>query len=286
MIRYVIHNRLGNQMFSYAFAKAYAKRAPGRLYFFSYLGSLTYFKLSFRDYFINYFIKIIYFLLKKTGVVFDSLFLNDCEVDYSEITFDKNKHVEVTGTFQGDKYFKLVDQELKHLFEIKPKFVYQFKSKFEKLFDENEVIAVHIRRTDYLNFTGELKIGGPDLTLPLSYYGECFSVLSKMALNEKACIILLSDDVDFLEKVFIQAVKKYFPKNQIIISKNNEIVDFQIILNADYCICANSTFSWWASYLNTRRKKVFIPKYFLGFKIKKEYPVNVIPDAWTQVDFN
>jgi hypothetical protein len=50
-------------------------------------------------------------------------------------------------------------------------------------------------------------------------------------------------------------------KNYIESDFSYEIVNSQFILNVVHCIFDNSTFSWWASYLNTRRKKVFIPNF-------------------------
>ncbi|MEY4111421.1 MAG: hypothetical protein RLZZ46_1777, partial [Bacteroidota bacterium] len=39
--------------------------------------------------------------------------------------------------------------------------------------------------------------------------------------------------------------------------------------------------AWWASFLSTERtQKVIVPEYFLGFRVKKEFPVNIIHPDW------
>ena len=56
-------------------------------------------------------------------------------------------------------------------------------------------------------------------------------------------------------------------------------------MNANICILSCSTFSWWGAWLNKQKNlKVYVPKYFLGFKVKKEYPVNIIPKKWKQIE--
>jgi hypothetical protein len=62
-------------------------------------------------------------------------------------------------------------------------------------------------------------------------------------------------------------------------------MDFQHLLNADVCIISNSTFSWWGAWLNNKPTKViYAPKYFMGWRIKKEIPDHIYPIDWTLID--
>ena len=80
----------------------------------------------------------------------------------------------------------------------------------------------------------------------------------------------------------------YFIKHlsPIISCDKNLIVDFQILLAADIIVTANSSFSWWAAHLNSNCIRVLAPKYWLNFRVKNEYPSNVIPEAWEQIEIN
>ena len=129
-------------------------------------------------------------------------------------------------------------------------------------------IVVHVRRTDYVTFGGP-HVGGINLTLPLSYYQDALKQLP----CEECNVLFLSDDIDF--------VKQHFQfENAIYVQGNSEIGDFQLIMQADYLVLANSSFSWWGAYLNTVVKKVIAPKYWLGIKINKEYPAGIVNSDW------
>ena len=89
----------------------------------------------------------------------------------------------------------------------------------------------------------------------------------------------MADDISGIESEFSYLPNKY-------ISQADEITDFQHILNADVCIIANSTFSWWAAYLNKNPNKMVIaPKYFLGWRIKQQVPTEIYPCNWKLIEF-
>jgi predicted glycosyltransferase len=92
-------------------------------------------------------------------------------------------------------------------------------------------------------------------------------------------LIIVTDDKEETDEMF---------KGRGKVVSYNEIVDFQIIMNADIVICANSTFSFWGALLNSRAKKVIIPEYWLGFHVEKRMPEIIfesIPENWVVIDY-
>ncbi|MDB4919632.1 MAG: hypothetical protein JWQ54_1615 [Mucilaginibacter sp.] len=178
------------------------------------------------------------------------------------------------GFFQSELFFKGAEDLVKERFRLKKAFIVAFKNKYSKLYQDNYIVAVHIRRTDYQN-QSHLNLGGKDLSLPLAYYNKALSKYN----GQNVHFVFVSDEPDFVNQNFSTITNKT-------ISTDTTIFDFQHLLNADACIISNSTFSWWGAWLNNKPAKViYAPKYFLGWQIKKQTPAEIYPDSWTLIDF-
>jgi hypothetical protein len=80
----------------------------------------------------------------------------------------------------------------------------------------------------------------------------------------------MTDDVDYVEKNYS------WVKNSTV-SRNNMYVDFALMTLCDGGIMSNSSYSWWGAYLSKGRSNTVAPKYWLGFKSRKEYPLGILP---------
>ncbi|MBS1599288.1 MAG: alpha-1,2-fucosyltransferase [Bacteroidetes bacterium] len=269
-----IEGRLGNQMFQYAFALAQQERLKDEFYIDGY-----------RYFFFNrYFILPSYFTL-GTSISFKNLFNKSVfylghsmkpPIVVQDQWFDANTFLKqhsrpgiiYKGFFQSEQYFYNVRDKIKKEFNIKKKHRVNL-SDFTG--NSKETIVVHIRRTDYLEFgSDDLQY---NLSLPDNYYHRCLSELNTDDKN----ILFLSDDMEY--------VKKNFDFPGAIYSENNtEITDFQLLMQADYLVLSNSTFSWWGAYLNTKVRQVFAPEYWLGFKVKKEWPNGIVCPGWKKIN--
>lgn len=273
MLVFHSHCQMGNQMFIYACARSLAKKRNTN-YCLSEIDKLKYFKLSTEDYSKN---KAKYlkfkFLNKLPFSKFRFQHLQDNREDYSKnLEKETNKNIWYYGYFQGENYFFNNDEEIKKLFEIKDEYKKEFEIAKKKLNLEDSYISVHIRLKDYKTFGPDF-LNGPDLTLPFSYYHK----LIKQHEKDGKPFVFMSDEPEIIKKEFS------YLKNAIF-SEEPPIVDFQIIKNAAICINAHSTFSWWAAWLNENPNKIiYVPTNFLGFKVEKEFPVNIIPKNWSKV---
>ena len=274
MLAFHSHCQLGNQMFIYACAHSLAKKI-NQSYCLSDLSDLNYFELSHEDYKRNS-LKWFGFRIKNLFKKFNFQHLQDNRVDYSSILLnEKHKDVWYYGYFQGEQYFYNNSTDIKARFKVKPQFIEEFKTIRESNLGEIPYTMVHIRLKDYKTF-GPDYLDGPDLSLPFSYYHDL--IQSEGIKGTK--IVFLSDDIDTVKSEFSYVEDAYF-------SENSMIIDLQFIMNAKTCVLSCSTFSWWGAWLNqTPNKLVYVPEYFLGFKVKKEYPVNMIPESWSKISIN
>jgi hypothetical protein len=268
MIAIQFHGRLGNQLFQYAFAVETAKKLKTSFVF---------------DEFIDNNLISQFFDLDKTYYsAFGRIRRRFKKWDYhinqighekpEEILANLQNHCFYKGFFQSEKYFSGIKYQLNDLIKVKQKYLSEFNRKYQKLLSE-KYIAVHVRRTDYLDFGSE-ELGGSNLTLPVNYYKNCFENIKNI---EDYKIVFVSDDVESAKNLF--GLKKNY-----LFEQNEEIIDFLLIKNADIVCSANSSFSWWGAYLNQKKDKiVFVPAFWLGFKVKNEFPLDIIPKDWIQI---
>ncbi|MDG2432910.1 alpha-1,2-fucosyltransferase [Flavobacterium sp.] len=273
MIKVDLWGRMGNQMFQYAFAIATARKlqtkfiiAPTQkfeLTKYFVLDPLTNFLYS------SFFCKL-YARVAHRMCAYETIF----QIKEKEVML--KDQVRYRGFFQSENFFQTSVDEVKKRLVIKKRLRAQFQEKYGKLFSDNKTIVMHFRRTDYISH-GDESYGGQDMSLPMKYYDNCLQLINDVCDYQIICI---SDDI-----VFVKEYYKY--KSNYLFLENDAIIDFQLILNADIAIIANSSFSWWAAYLNEKVNKViYAPKFWLGFKIKDEIPADVIPNDFQAVNVN
>jgi len=188
--------------------------------------------------------------IKKTRGILPVHYISSCYVQ-SESFFDKSviNELKVNDCFVSDA----------------KKFLGQIPHDCTKVF-------VHIRRGDYIAF---MVYGKKDVSLPASYYREQIESIKKDI--ENPFFVFLTDDPGFVECCFEDL-------NDKVISNNNMFVDFAIMLECDYGIMSNSSFCWWGGYFMHKRKKLYAPRYWLGWKSKEEYQIGCEPTFATLVD--
>lgn len=269
--------RMGNQMFQYACAKNLDHQF-GFTTSMSHLDKLDYFELAPNERFWNKIKSTLFFRLSKKlfGMQIINTELKCMERLYiNDLQSIKNPTM-VWGFFQSLKYFKFSQEKIKQYFKIKK----EFYTGFEKFLADNNLqkgqyLVIHLRLTDYKGFTVPC-LQGDDFTLPVSYYHNALAQINS-DIKEKMPIVFVSDDPDSIEGTFPELKDK-------IISRGDVITDFLILQNGANMVMSNSTFAWWAAFLNPNRQaKIYCPKYFLGFKEDKETPIDIYPEWWNKI---
>jgi hypothetical protein len=169
---------------------------------------------------------------------------------YQEPEFRYNKlpsvdNICLVGNFQSEKYFHDKKNEIINLFNFENEIHDNIKKFINEKTNGEKLTAIHVRRGDYLlkpNFHP---------TCSIDYYKEAMSIINE------GKYILISDDMDWCRKNFIGEKFIFSPFT-------NEINDLYLLINCDNHIIANSSFSWWGSYLCQKNNNTIAPKIWFG----------------------
>jgi len=118
---------------------------------------------------------------------------------------------------------------------------------------DDDYVSVHVRRTDYVNLQ---YVHG---VIDQSYYDKAYDIVCNMIAPDgkfnKKKIVVFSDDIEWCKENFrIGENDIYF------VDEKNECIELILMTFFTHNILANSTFSWWGSYLsNCKNKTVIAP---------------------------
>lgn len=152
------------------------------------------------------------------------------------------------------------------------KFFEEYGSEIRKLYGDGiaslEMVSIHVRRKDYVDndFYVDLFKNG--------YYKRA------MELFPDEQFIVFSDDIEWCKK---QEIFK-----RCTFSYGDEIADMNLMASCKHNIIANSSYSWWAAYLNPNpNKKVVAPKDWYTLAAPNDDEEKIIytklPDSWIKV---
>jgi hypothetical protein len=196
------------------------------------------------------------------------------EVDFSfdEHFFKAKDNIYLKGYRQSEKYFQGIKEKIRTEFQIKPSVIERVEEKAEQIRNEHS-IAIHIRRGDFSNAIVREYHGVLDAT----YYQQAITRL-KSQIGE-CRFYIFSDDPTWVGE------NLQFPSAIDIVSGNisqSAIEDFYLISQCKHQIIANSTFSWWAAWLNPNPDKIVIaPKKWFN---NAPYDTrDLIPDSWIKM---
>lgn len=191
---------------------------------------------------------------------------------YRERTFRHHKipstdHMAIHGYFQSAKNFNHNRELIVNLFtSYKTQITKQLGSKMPDT--TLEIVSIHIRRGDYLKF--------PDVHLAqnISYYENAM----KHFQDKKYFFIIFSMDFQWINQqpLFMNLENKMFMKG------TSDIEDMYLMSMCDHNIIANSSFSWWGSYLGEQEtRKVVAPKKWFNTKhMPEEDWQDIYCDKW------
>lgn len=167
-----------------------------------------------------------------------------------------NRIVKINGYFESEIFFHEYKEELLNMFVPDNVEAMEKETKeILKRIEETESICVHVRRRDF---------NDNERRLPDSYYMEAMTLMEKKLLAKNLIFnrtfFVFSDDISSVAETFKETIN--IDKKHYVVFVSNENFsryhDLFLMTKCKHLIMANSTFSWWAAYLNRHKDKIVI----------------------------
>ena len=181
----------------------------------------------------------------KVGLIPNQLLAERMHTFDAELFENCPDNIDIFGYYQTHKYFEHIEDEIREDFTFDPQLVKACKEFLEYTFVYRDVIALHIRRGDYVSNPNHP-------SQPILYYQRALEMLPDLD------VVVFSDDTEWCKQ------QEIFSSDRFSVSEGNTTdADLCLMSLCQYHIIANSSFSWWGAWL-AKSKKVIAPKNWFG----------------------
>jgi hypothetical protein len=158
------------------------------------------------------------------------------------------------GIFQSEEYILDRKKDIQEWYKLKQEYVSLYESKLNELgivLDEN-LCVINFRGGEYRAFSF--------LILRKEYWAD--SINHMLSINPNMKFLVITDDVE---------CARYFMPFEIPTLHIDIGFDFYVVNQAKWVILSNSTFGWWAAWLNNKTNKIIAPKYWARHNVSDGY---------------
>lgn len=176
------------------------------------------------------------------------------------------------GFYQSEKFFIEVKDKISTQYTLKDPLSSLGQHIHDQIIEQSNPVAIHIRRGDYVQ---DQKTHAHHGTCTLEYYRAAISYIQKH--TDAPSFFIFSDDIEWVKQNLILDHAVYVSNPSL--SAPEELI---LMSCCSHIIIANSTFSWWAAYLNKNQNKIVIaPKQWTSQKTSEE--LGILPESWIQI---
>ena len=177
----------------------------------------------------------------------------------------KNK-VRLEGYFQSEKYFAHHREKILELFAPSDTALAYIKAKYQWILDTPNSVGVQLRY-----YRKEVVDGYPQ-------YGVRYLEKAMAYFPSETLFIVSSDNIEYAKQnIPSWATNVYFLENE------SPYTDLFILSLCKHNIISNSTFGWWAAWLNRNPEKIVLcPKYWTDYAANSILPV--CPEEWIHIE--
>lgn len=274
---------MGNQMFQYAFGEYLRKTTKEEVYFINQKGGndLSFSPLRFFNCplpTVDHQIELYSFfsqqhrLKRKLLQIFpffsSRILVENFKKRYSNYHF---KHDLYDGYWQDLYFIDNNQHELRAFFQLKDPFFILDHHYFDLIGQQPESVSIHFRRTDFL-------FSAVHHNLNLDYYQKAIATMRKRL--RKPVFFIFSDDISWVKAHLEVREDILFVSSNS--PENNGLADFALMSLCKHHIIANSSYSWWAAWLNSYSgKQVVAPTTW--YSNQNHLVQRIVPKEWISI---
>lgn len=181
----------------------------------------------------------------------------------------------LNGYWQNEKYFKEIDDIIRREFVFIEELNDDYITGIREQITQSEAVSVHFRRGDYV---ADKKINQTHGVCSMEYYQKAVEKIAQNVFNP--VFFVFSDDIGWAKSHF----RTRFPMVFVEKSDETQHSDFRLMSLCKHNIIANSSYSWWAAWLNTNNKKTVIaPQQWFSNKRKQRQAKHITPKEWMRI---
>jgi hypothetical protein len=179
------------------------------------------------------------------------------------------------GFWQSENYFFNISEYIRSELQLKESFTENYFVGIKEQIENSNSVSLHFRRGDYVDNPVINQFHG---VCSLDYYQQAVKWMVERMKNPH--FFVFSDDIQWVKKNFNSGFPMFF------IEKSDEIhhSDFYLMSLCKHNIIANSSYSWWAAWLNANDNKLVITPQKWYLNKKKQSKINgLIPEKWIKI---
>lgn len=288
MINVAVKGGLGNQMFQYAFGRSLSEYYGENLVLdVSSFETDTKRSFALNKYVLNPNIEVSSSLVNKllaTKMIRAALTTQKKVLGFNAFVYLENNSFEFDkGTYSTRlRRFNGYWQSYKYFDDIKKDLIKEFNFNYDKSGDasgilnqiiNNNSVGVHVRRGDYRTCSSASDKHG---CLPVTYFINAIQYMN--GVMDRPIFYVFSDEIEIVKEEFkdLNAKIEYVS----VISDDSDICELFLMSRCKGNIISNSSYSWWAAYLN-RNDTVVCPKKW--FRENEITTCDLFPEKWKQL---
>lgn len=271
---------LGNQLFQYSFGEYLKKITNEEIVYVNQLGVCDFtnsplnefncfFSKNNSEKYFSYYFNWNYRFKRKVFQLLP-LLSNQIIVENLKEPFCRNslKYILFDGYWQDLNFIDFNRHDLKLLFTPKEESIIAQSDLSTMIFNCDSAVSVHMRRKDFLTSSYHN-------VLTFDYYQNAINQVLEHVNNPT--FFIFSDDITWVKNNFNFCNTKCHFTGQN--SNKSVLIDFSLMSNCKHHIIANSTFSWWAAWLNDYQNKIVIaPENW--YRYNNELAKRILPKEW------